>query len=266
MLSVSVRFYGELNDFLPAAQRQATLVCGLESSTSIKDLVETLGVPHPEIDLLVLNGQTVDFACRVRDGDRVAVYPPFRAFDLDAAARLGPSPQIEPRFVADVHLGRLAAYLRLAGFDTAYRNDYPDHEIVATSASEDRTLLTRDVGVLKHSAVTRGYFVRATRPAHQLVEVLRRFDLVAQARPFTRCLRCNDRLHVVPKDGVEHLLPPHTREHYRKFSRCPACDRVYWQGSHYSQMSVFLERAFAVAAGDRGGARGLYSFGRPADA
>jgi hypothetical protein len=156
VLSVSVRFYGELNDFLPAAHRQATLICGLENSTSIKDLVETLGVPHPEIDLLVVNGRTVDFACRVRDGDRLAVYPPFRAFDLDADARLGPSPQAEPSFVADVHLGRLAAYLRLAGFDTAYRNDYPDHELVSTSASEDRTLLTRDVGVLKHLLVTRG--------------------------------------------------------------------------------------------------------------
>jgi uncharacterized protein with PIN domain len=253
VLSVSVRFYGELNDFLPAAQRQATLVCGLESSTSIKDLVETLGVPHPEIDLLVVNGQTADFGCHVRDGDRVAVYPPFRTFELDAAARLGPSRQIEPRFVADVHLGRLAAYLRLAGFDTAYRNDYPDHELVATSASEDRTLLTRDVGVLKHGMVTRGYFVRTTRPAWQLVEVLRRFDLVAQARPLTRCLRCNGRLHAVPKDRVEHLLPPRTREHYREFSRCPACGRIYWQGSHYTKMSAFLERAFAVAASESRG-------------
>jgi uncharacterized protein with PIN domain len=249
MLSVSVRFYGELNDFLPAAHRQATLVCGLESSASIKDVVETLGVPHPEIDLLVVNGRTVDFACRVRDGDRVAVYPPFRALEPDPDARLGPSPQAEPRFVADVHLGRLAAYLRLAGFDTAYRNDYPDHEIVAISATEDRTLLTRDVGALKHRIVSRGYFVRATRPAWQVVEVLRRFDLVTRAKPFTRCLRCNDPLLVVPMDGVEDLLPPRTREHYREFSRCPACARIYWQGSHYTQMRLFLERAFAIAAG-----------------
>jgi uncharacterized protein len=253
VLSVSVRFYGELNDFLPAAHRQATLVCGLESSASVKDLVEALGVPHPEIDLLVVNGRTVDFACRVRDGDRVAAYPPFRALDLDADARLGPPAQIEPRFVADVHLGRLAAYLRLAGLDTVYRNDYRDDEIVATSASEDRTLLTRDVGVLKHRMVTRGYFVRETRPARQLVEVLRRFDLVTRARPFTRCLRCNGRLQAVPKDEVEHLLPPRTREHYREFSRCPACDRIYWQGSHYTQMKLFLDKAFAVAASGTGG-------------
>jgi uncharacterized protein len=247
VLSISVRFYGELNDFLPPEHRQATLVCALESSASIKDVVETLGVPHPEIDLLVVNGRSVDFAARPSDGDRVAVYPPFRAIDLDAGARLGPSPQTEPRFVADVHLGRLAAYLRLAGFDTAYRNDYSDHEIVEISASEDRTLVTRDVGVLKHRSVARGYFVRETRPARQLVEVLRRFDLAARAVPFTLCLRCNGRLEIVSKDDVEHLLPPRTREHYREFSRCPACARIYWQGSHYSQMSVFLEKALALA-------------------
>lgn len=250
MPSASVRFYGPLNDFLPAARRQATLVCAFESSASVKDLVEALGVPHPEIDLLVVNGRSVDFAYLVRDGDRVAVYPPFCAFDLGDAARLGLPPQAEPRFVADVHLGQLTAYLRLAGHDTKYRNDYPDHELVAISAAEDRTLLTRDIGVLKHRMVTRGYFVRETRPARQLVEVLRRFDLVARAVPFSRCLRCNSTLHVVPKERVEHLLPPRTREHYHEFSRCPDCARIYWRGSHYSRMSLFIETAFAAVARD----------------
>jgi uncharacterized protein with PIN domain len=252
VLSVSVRFYGGLNDFLPARRRQATIVCTLQSSRSVKDLVETLGVPHPEIDLLVVNGDIVDFACRIRDGDRVAAYPPLCTFDPGDSARLGPSAQSEPRFVADVHLGRLSAYLRLAGLDTAYRNDYRDHELVATSASEDRTLLTRDVGVLKHGTVTRGYFVRETDPARQLVEVLRRFDLVPQAVPFTRCLRCNSPLHVVPKDRVEHLLPARTREHYRQFSQCSGCARIYWRGSHYARMILWLEAAFAAVASERG--------------
>ncbi len=253
MPSASVRFYGALNDFLPKALRQATLACAFERTVSVKDLVEALGVPHPEIDLLVVKGALVDFAYLVRDGDRVAAYPPFHAFDLGDVARLGPHLQAEPRFVADVHLGRLTAYLRLAGLDTLYRNDCPDHELVATSAAEDRTLLTRDVGVLKHGMVTRGYFVRETQPARQLVEVLRRFDLVSRAVPFTRCLRCNGLLHIVPKDRVEHLLPALTREHYHEFSRCPACARIYWRGSHYSRMRVFLEVAFAAAAG---GSRG----------
>lgn len=245
--SVSVRVYGALNDFLPAACRQATLVCAVKSSASVKDLIESLGVPHPEIELIVVNARPVNFAYGVRDGDRVAVFPTFRTIDLDDIPRLGPAPQAEPSFVADVHLGRLTAYLRLAGFDTKYRNDYADREIAEISAAEERTLLTRDVGVLKHRSVRRGYFLRQTQPARQLVEVLRRFDLVAQAAPFTRCVRCNSPLHAVPKDRVEHLLPSRTREHYREFSRCPTCARIYWQGSHYSRMSVFLEMAFAAA-------------------
>jgi uncharacterized protein len=245
--SASVRVYGSLNDFLPAARRQSTLVYAFHCRPSVKDLVEALGVPHPEIDLLIVNGQSVDFSYRVRDGDRVAVYPLIRALDIVETVRLRPPPQIEPRFVADVHLGRLSAGLRLAGFDTKYRNDYPDVEIVAISAGEDRVLLTRDVGVLKHGIVMRGYFVRETQPARQLVEVLRRFDLVTVAAPFTRCLRCNSLLDVVAKDRVQHLLPARTRESYREFSRCPTCSRIYWQGSHYSRMRLFIETAFATA-------------------
>jgi uncharacterized protein len=245
--SASVRFYGPLNDFLPAARRQSTLVCAFDSSPSVKDLVEALGVPHPEIDLLIVDGQSVGFGYRVRDGNRVAVYPPIRAFDLANTVRLRPPPQTGPRFIADVHLGRLAAYLRLAGFDAKYRNDYPDDEIVAISASEDRVLLTRDVGVLKHGTVVRGYFLREIQPARQLVEVLRHFDLVSAAAPFTRCLRCNSRLHAVARDRVRHLLPARTRECYREFSQCATCSRIYWQGSHYSSMRLFIETAFAAA-------------------
>src|SRR5262245_9059505 len=244
VLSVGVRFYGALNDFLPTARKQTTLACVLNSSSSVKDLVEALGVPHPEIDLIAVNGRPVDFACRLRDGDRVAVYPQFRAIDLGNDVRLGPPPQHDLRFVADVHLGRLAAYLRLAGFDTAYRNDLPDDEIVAVSVSEDRTVLTRDVGLLKHRAITRGYFVRETTPVRQLVEVMRRFEVAEPVAPFTRCLSCNTPLIEIAKNRVEHLLPARTREHFREFRQCPACDRIYWRGSHYAKMCRLLDAAF----------------------
>ena len=247
MRSASVRFYGSLNDFLPAVRRQATLVCGFDGSPSVKDFVEALGAPHPEIDLLVVDGRPVDFSYRLHEGDRVAVYPAIRTLDLGDPVRLQPPAQAEPHFVADVHLGRLTAYLRLAGFDAKYRNDYSDEELVAISASEDRVLLTRDVAVLKHGSVKRGYFLRETLPGRQLVEVLRRFDLVTRGAPFTRCLQCNTRLRAVAKDRIEHLLPPRTREYYREFSRCPTCSRIYWQGSHYSHMRLFLETAFAAA-------------------
>ncbi|OFW09224.1 MAG: hypothetical protein A3H96_05765 [Acidobacteria bacterium RIFCSPLOWO2_02_FULL_67_36] len=250
MPTASFRFYGPLNDFLPAVRRQATLVCDVASGASVKDLVEALGVPHTEINHLVVNGRMVDFTRTVRAGDRVAAYPAFRTLEVAGAVYLGPPPQAEPRFVADVHVGRLAAYLRLAGFDVAYRNDYSDTEIVAISAAEDRTVLTRDVGVLKHRDVMRGYFVRDTRPGWQLVEVLRRFDLRARAAPFTRCVRCNVLLRSVPKDDVIESLPLRTREHYEKFSRCVSCGRVYWAGSHYIRMRLLLDAAFSAADGE----------------
>jgi uncharacterized protein len=245
--AVHVRVYGPLNDFLPAPWRQETLVYPLKGSTSVKDLIESLGVPHPEIDRIFVNGQPVDFTYGVRADDRVAVFPQFRTLDLETVPRLGPSRHDVPRFIADVHLGRLTAYLRLAGFDSEYRNDFEDREIVAISAAEDRTVLTRDVGLLKHRLVRRGYFLRATQPARQLVEVLRHFDLVSRAAPFTRCVRCNIPLRPVAKDRVAHLLPPRTREQYSEFSRCATCARIYWRGTHHSRMTEFLERAFAAA-------------------
>jgi uncharacterized protein len=247
-VTVSVRVYGPLNDFLPVARRQTTMVCAVDSLGSIKDLIETIGVPHPEIDLLIVDGQPVDFTYRVCDGDRIAAYPAFHALDLGQEVRLQPSMQTAPRFVADVHLGRLTAYLRLAGFDTAYHTDYSDRAIVAASASEDRTVLTRDVGLLKHRLVRRGYFVRQTEPGRQLVEVTRRFDLVPRALPFTRCLQCNAILEQVSKPHVDHALLPRTREYFDEFSRCPGCSRIYWQGSHYARMKRLLETAFAAAS------------------
>jgi uncharacterized protein with PIN domain/sulfur carrier protein ThiS len=245
--AVTIRVYGELNDFLPAVCRQSTLVCEFKSTSSVKDLVEALGVPHPEVDVIVVNGRPVNFDHAVLNDDRIAVFPRFRTLRVDNSSRLGPDEQGEPRFVADVHLGRLAAYLRLAGFDTKYQNDYPDPEIVAISAADDRTVLTRDVGLLKHRAVRRGYFLRETLPARQFVEVLRQFNLVTRAAPFSRCVRCNTLLEAVSKNRVAHLLEPRTSLHYREFSRCPACERIYWQGSHYSRMRLFIEEAFAAA-------------------
>jgi uncharacterized protein with PIN domain len=246
MPAASFRVYGALNDFLSPARRQGTLVCAFVPGTPVKDLVEALGVPHVEIDRIAVDGALVGFDYVVRDGDRVAIYPAFGTFELGDEGRLSPRPQTHARFVADVHLGRLAAFLRLAGFDTAYSNDCADRELARISASEDRTLLTRDAGVLKHRIVTRGYYVRETRRARQLVEVLRRFDLAGRMSPFSRCLRCNATLEAVTRDEVVDRLPPRTREIYTAFSRCTGCGRVYWEGSHHAQMTRLLEATAAA--------------------
>ena len=242
------RFYGALNDFLPAVRRFRTLVCAFERRSSIKDMIEALGIPHPEVDRLVANGEFVDFRYLVRDGDRVAAYPTFHALDLGDAGRLARIAPDGIRFAADVHLGRLAAYLRLSGFDTAYRNDASDTDLASVSSAETRVLLTRDVDLLKRAQVRHGYFVRNILPGRQLVEVLRRFECVAATRPFTRCPRCNAPLQPVDKAIVIDRVPPRTRDCHDLFSQCPACAAVYWPGSHYARIKGFLDVAFSAAS------------------
>lgn len=235
------RFYAELNDFLPAEKRQRTFAHCFELSSSVKDMIESLGAPHTEVDLILVNGESVDFSYLVRDGDRVSVYPVFESIDISPVLRVRPEPLREPRFVLDVHLGQLAVYLRMLGFDTLYRNDYEDAQLAYISSQEGRTLLTRDRGLLKRNIVTHGYCLRATQPRQQLIEVLRRFDLFGSITPFLRCLHCNALLQTVDKAEISHHLPPKTGQYYDYFRRCPSCDRIYWQGSHFKRMQQFVE-------------------------
>jgi hypothetical protein len=143
--------------------------------------------------------------------------------------------------VLDVHLGRLAVYLRMFGFDALYRNDYHDEELAHLSSSQGRILLTRDRGLLKRSVVTHGYCIRATNPRQQLLEVLHRFDLVNLLNPFSRCLHCNDVLQPVDKETISQRLLTQTKEYYHQFWCCQSCDQVYWPGSHYQRMRLFIE-------------------------
>jgi hypothetical protein len=243
---VSLRFYAELNDLLPPSRRQRTVAHSFEGRLAVKDLIEALGVPHTEVELIVANGESVDMRYQVQDGDWIGVYPPFRSIDISAIERVRPPWPREPRFILDAHLGRLAAYLRLLGFDTLYRNDSADGELARHSSEEGRILLTRDPGLLKRSIVTHGYWIRATAPAEQLVEVVRRFDLHDRVAPFRRCLRCNSLLEPIAKKQVIERLPPRTRTVFEEFWICRSCDQVYWKGSHYERMSQLVHRTLAV--------------------
>jgi hypothetical protein len=243
------RFYAELNDFLPPEKRQRDLPYRFVMSGAVKDAIEAMGVPHTEVDLILVNGQSVDFGYLVQPGDRVSVYPVFEVLDIGPVGRVRPAPLRDTRFVLDVHLGRLAMYLRMLGFDTLYRNDYADDELARISSREGRILLTRDRGLLKRSVVTHGYCLRSTNPHHQLAEVMRRFDLRRSVAPFQRCLHCNTLLRAVDKAAISHRLQPYTRQHYHEFRHCPACDRVYWRGSHFERMQRFIEM---VVNGDDG--------------
>jgi len=244
------RFYEELNDFLPPGLRKAAFTHEFQRRASIKDMIEALGVPHPEVELIIVNGESVGFDYIVRDGDRIAVYPVFESLDITDQLRVRRRPLRELRFVLDGHLGTLARYLRLCGFDTLYRNDYGDEELAAISADQARILLTRDRNLLKRSIITHGYCVRHDDPRDQLAEVFRRFDLYDAAQPFTRCTHCNGILQDVEKSEVEHRLEPLTRRYYDLFRRCRDCDRLYWRGSHVEPMEALIESVRAGGPGD----------------
>lgn len=152
-----------------------------------------------------------------------------------------PTPAGEPiRFILDVHLGKLAHWLRLLGFDTLYRNDYDDPEIVAIAAAEERTILTRDVGIIKRRAVTRGYLIQSTDVKEQLREVLTYYHLHDQLQPFHRCPVCNGLLEAVAKATILERLEPKTIRYYDTFFQCTNCSKLYWQGTHYERMQAFI--------------------------
>ncbi|WP_018880675.1 Mut7-C RNAse domain-containing protein [Thioalkalivibrio sp. ALE30] len=239
--TATFRLYAELNDFLAPERRYQSFEHAFDGTPSVKDRIESLGVPHTEVDLVLVDGRAVDFGHRLRGGERVAVYPVFEAFDVGDVSRLRPQPLREPRFILDVHLGRLAGYLRALGFDCLYANDFSDEFIIRTAQDEHRIILTRDTGLLKDGRVTHGRYVHATDPLQQLREVVDRFQLAGLFEPFSRCMRCNGELRSIDgaalADSVEPSeVPPGVLERFVAFVRCSGCGRVYWRGSHYDRL------------------------------
>ena len=239
--TVTIRFYAELNDFLSPERRQVAFSHSFFGRPTVKDLIESLGVPHPEVDLILAGGKSVDFAHRVTGGELISVYPVFESFNISDLVKVRPKPLREPCFVLDTHLGKLASYLRMLGFDTLYDNICDDQELAELSAGEKRILLTRDRGLLKRSKVTHGYLVRSEKPREQVEEVLRHFDLIKAIRPFRLCLRCNKVLHEASAAEVEEKVPPRVRDRVKEYKWCSCCGRIYWRGTHYRKMAEFIK-------------------------
>jgi uncharacterized protein with PIN domain len=239
MERIRFRFHGGLNDFLPAEKRGLEFEHTFLLPLPVKDAIEATGVPHPEIDLVLVNGAAAPFSHAVRDGDRVAAYPADCLPEPAPASLVRPPALARPAFVLDGHLGTLARYLRLLGFDAAWRRDPADEDLARQSAGEDRILLTRDRGVLMRAAVVRGRWVRATEPRAQLAEVAAVYDLARTAAPFSRCMKCNSLLRgATPEEAA--AAPSGIRERQRDFNFCPSCRRLYWAGSHYRRMNAML--------------------------
>lgn len=242
MAEATFRFYEELNDYLPLAQRKRDISLSFDSPCPVRHLIESLGIPHTEIELIVIDGVSVDLETPLHDGDRVAVYPVFEALDVTPLLRLRPHPMRELRFFADAQLGRLARYLRLLGFDTLFESGVDDAELVRRAGHERRIVLSRDRGLLMRRAVTHGIHIRRDAPRDQLTQVMQRCDLATQARPFTRCMECNGLIEAVTKAEVLARLEPATRHYYDAFWRCTACDRIYWKGTHYRRLEALVAK------------------------
>ena len=235
------RFYAELNDFLPEGSRKRTIRYSFSGSPAVKDAIEAIGVPHVEVDLVIVAGRSVDFSYRLQDGDRIAVYPVFESLDIRPLVRLQGRPLRDPSFIADVHLGKLTRLLRLLGFDTADAADLDDAGIVGRALSEGRIILTRDRQLLKRRAVTHGYWIRSSDPIEQAREVIRRFDLTGRVRKFTRCPACNGPIVPVEKEEVRGLIPPRTAAWLDRYYRCENCGKLYWEGTHYPQLKRIID-------------------------
>jgi hypothetical protein len=252
--TVLLRFYEELNDFLAPARRKREFDYACARAATVKNAIEAVGVPHTEVELILVNGHSVDFSYRLRDGDRVSVYPVFEAFDVAPLVRVRERPLRRTRFIADSHLGGLARLLRMAGFDTLHDNGYPDEEIRRVAACEQRIVLTRDRELLKCRDVAHGCYVRALQPAQQLREIVERLQLAGSMAPFTLCLHCNLALADIGKDDVRDRLPPTVAQQYVRFRTCAGCRRIFWEGSHWRRMRALLEEV-APAFGPTDSAR-----------
>jgi uncharacterized protein with PIN domain len=233
---VEFRFYAELNRFLAPCHRERSFRYPLSRDATVKHMIEVLGVPHTEVALILADGESVDFSCRLREGMRVSVYPYFSTLDITEVTRVRVEPPPTVRFIADAHLGQLAKNLRMLGFDVVYRNDYSDAEIARIAVSEERIVLTRDRDLLIRKDIVRGCYLHSLVSDGQVAEVIARFGLSDFAGALSRCLNCNGLLHHVDKEDVADRVPYHSHRIYDRFLECEACARVYWEGSHVARM------------------------------
>lgn len=246
------RFYGSLRDLVASrasSAPQEPIRYTFWGEPAVKDAIEAQGVPHPEVDLVLIDGEPVSFDHPLSEGSRVSVYPWIQSLPRPARSLRPPVPS-PPPFVCDVHLGQLARYLRMLGFDTRYDTDNTDAYLADVSATENRILLTRDRGLLKRSKVRLGLFVRAQEPRTQIEEVIARLDASRAAEPLSLCIQCNTRLEAASPDAVDEQVPPRAREAHDEYVQCPSCESVYWAGTHVERMRRLIDTVTSPGEGD----------------
>jgi uncharacterized protein len=236
------RFYEELNDHLPKQLKKQRFAHEYKGRPSVKNTIQAIGVPQVEVDLILVNGESVGFDYQLQGGEEVSVYPVFESLDISPLKRLRPKPLRNSRFIVDVNLGKLAQKLRLLGFDTLFRNNLEDDEIIETALKERRIILTRDRGILMQNAVTHGHWIRNDDPVKQLGEVIIRLQLQNDFRPFTRCSNCNGELEPISREKLAGRLSADTLTYYDEFWECSSCAKIYWKGSHFQHILNWLDK------------------------
>lgn len=243
--TVTIRFYAELNDLLKSGNRQRDIVVPVGDGRSVKDLAESFGIPHTEIDMVLCDGESCGLDRVLRGGEMVSVYPVFESVDLTKTTRIRATPLRNPAFILDAHLGGLLRLMRILGLDAVLEKGRPDRlrvgenevpTIVARSLAEGRIIVTRSRKVLKTREVTHGYLVRSSDPVIQCREVVDRFDLKAVARPLTVCITCGGTL--APAGTDLSGVPPGARTSANTFERCSSCGKPYWDGSHLPRLEA----------------------------
>ena len=242
MTTVSFIFHGYLKQLLKKELRTAsTFLHHFERRASIKDVIESLGIPHPVIGSLSVNGQEVGFDYILLNNDTVEVNPLTPPVNPFAPTILRPEPLGEMAFIVDVNAGRLALYLRMLGFDTMYENDLRSERLAEIAHSVNRILLTRDTTLLKRKIIMHGYLLREQKPDRQLIEVVRLYDLSSRTKPLSRCIPCNGLLVPVRKEIIIDRLEPLTKKYYHSFHICEKCRKIYWPGSHQEKINSFID-------------------------
>ncbi len=137
---VSIRCYAELNDFLPPNRGFVTFPLSLPPNAILKDITNKIGIPSDLIDLVLVNSNPVGLSYHLEENDRVAFYPVFENFDISSVTKIRDHPLRQLKLILEVHLGKLAHYLRMFGFDTLYENNWTKESLITISRNENRTL------------------------------------------------------------------------------------------------------------------------------
>jgi len=235
------RFYEELNEFLPKQRRKKDFQVDFKGRRSVKDMIEALGVPHTEIDLILVNGKSVDFAYVLQDGDRVSVYPVFESLNIENVTQLRKVPLRKTKFIADIHLGDIVKYMRALGFDVCFDPSLSTRKIIEISKQKSRIILTKSRQLLKFKEVTHAIFIHPGTTAEQIKRILDYLDIKDSLKPFSRCLCCNSVLKSVSKESIEERIPPKTKEFCDQYTYCKFCDKIYWKGTHFIKMNKAID-------------------------